>query len=274
MSRALVLGGGGPLGVGWEAGFLAGLADAGVVLEDADLVIGTSAGAIVGAQLTSGRPLVDLVASVSEAPPWAADGSGDEPQDLGEMLAARAGGTTVSEADWVAHFDYLGGVDWPESFRCTAFDLEAGQFALWDRASGVELPRGVASSCTVPGLAPPVTIADGHYIDGGARDVLNADLAVGHDVVVVLSCMALEPPDGAVPELLAGLLPAVRQRIDELRTTGSTVEVVEPSEAFLELSGWGRWLMAVSRTADAFAAGLHQGAATASRIQPLWSEGS
>ena len=271
MRRALVLGGGGPLGVGWEAGFLAGLADAGVVLEDADLVVGTSAGSIVGAQLTSGRLLADLVSSVSSAPPWASGSANEEPQELGEMLAARAGEATVSESDWVAHFDYLGGVGWPESFRCTAYDLEAGQFALWDRASDVELPRAVASSCTVPGLAPPVSIAGGQYIDGGARDMLNADLAVGHDVVVALSCMALEPPPGAAPELLAGLLPAVRQRIEELRSTGSTVEVVEPSEAFLELSGWGRWLMDVSRTADAFAAGLHQGGAAAARMGPLWS---
>jgi NTE family protein len=56
---ALVLGGGGITGIGWEIGFLAGLAEAGVDLADADVVIGTSAGSIVGAHLTSGRFTLD-----------------------------------------------------------------------------------------------------------------------------------------------------------------------------------------------------------------------
>ena len=54
---ALVLGGGGVTGVAWEIGILKGLADAGVDLTDADVVIGTSAGSVVGAQITSGQSL-------------------------------------------------------------------------------------------------------------------------------------------------------------------------------------------------------------------------
>jgi NTE family protein len=53
MTRALVLGGGGPVGIGWEAGLIVGLADAGVVVWESDAVIGTSAGSAVGAQLMS-----------------------------------------------------------------------------------------------------------------------------------------------------------------------------------------------------------------------------
>ena len=48
---ALVLGGGGITGIAWEIGVLAGLAEAGVDLSGADLVVGTSAGSVVGAQL-------------------------------------------------------------------------------------------------------------------------------------------------------------------------------------------------------------------------------
>src|SRR5258708_4408344 len=52
--RALVLGGGGVTGIAWETGLLAGLAEAGVDLTSADLVVGTSARSVVGAQILSG----------------------------------------------------------------------------------------------------------------------------------------------------------------------------------------------------------------------------
>src|SRR5260370_27197124 len=61
MARAaLVLGGGGITGAAWEIGMLAGLHAAGVDLTTADAVIGTSAGAIVGAQILSGVPIDEL----------------------------------------------------------------------------------------------------------------------------------------------------------------------------------------------------------------------
>lgn len=68
--RALVLAGGGAAGNAWELGLLAGLADSGLDVTDADVIIGTSAGSTVAAQVTSGTPLVDLYAAVlTEAPP-------------------------------------------------------------------------------------------------------------------------------------------------------------------------------------------------------------
>src|SRR5260370_26608473 len=60
--RALVLGGGGVTGIAWETGLLAGLAEAGVDLTSADLVVGTSAGSVVGAQILSGVSVQDLYA--------------------------------------------------------------------------------------------------------------------------------------------------------------------------------------------------------------------
>jgi NTE family protein len=270
VSRALVLGGGGPLGVGWQAGLLTAFIDAGVPVADADFVVGTSAGSIVGAQLTTGRPLADLVRPISEFAPWRTGEDGESP-DLGAMLAARDPTDTTPEAEWVGHFDFLRSANWPRSFHCTAFSLASGKFAVWDAASGVDLPRAVASSCTVPGLVTPVTIDGEAWIDGGARDALNADLAMGHDTVMAVSCMALEPPEGAMPDLLARLLPGISQRIDELRANGSVVEVVEPSKAFGELSGWGRYLLDVSRTAAAFDAGLRQGESEFERIRRMWS---
>ena len=61
--RALVLGGGGVTGIAWETGMLAGLAEAGIDLSTADVVVGTSAGSVVGAQILSGATLRDLYAA-------------------------------------------------------------------------------------------------------------------------------------------------------------------------------------------------------------------
>src|SRR5690349_1771798 len=52
--RALVLGGGGITGIAWMWGILAGLAAEGCKLSDADLVVGTSAGSVVGASVATG----------------------------------------------------------------------------------------------------------------------------------------------------------------------------------------------------------------------------
>ena len=270
MTRALVLGGGGPLGVGWQAGLLSALAGASVRVGDADFVVGTSAGSIVGAQVTTGQPLSDLVAPISRRAPWLVGESG-EPVDLGDLIATSAATNAASEDDWIASFDFLGARKWPATFHCTSFSITSGSFAVWDQASGLDLQRAVASSCSVPGLVSPVTINGESWIDGGARDALNADLAIGHDVVVAVSCLALEPPEGATPEILAGLLPGITQRIADVRASGSVVEVIEPSEEFSELSGWGHFLMDVTRTATAFDAGLRQGAAEVERIRALWT---
>ena len=270
MSRALVLGGGGPLGIGWQAGLLTGLAECDVMFRQADVVVGTSAGSVVGAQLTSDRPLADVVAPISEKPPWASSELASGTEDLAAMLARR-GGDVASEEDFVAGFAFLGGVPWPEAFRCTSFGVDSGQFVVWDHTGSVELHRAVASSCSIPGIVPAVTLAGARYMDGGARDMLNADLAVGHDVVVAVSCTALDPPEGLMPDLLAGLLPAVRKRIEDLRASGSAVEVVEPSDEVRELSGWGRHLMDFDRTRPAYDAGLRQGKTEAARLGPFWS---
>ena len=64
-TRALVLGSGGITGAAWEVGLVAGLAAQGVDLTAADLILGTSAGALAGAQLTSGTPLAELFAAQS-----------------------------------------------------------------------------------------------------------------------------------------------------------------------------------------------------------------
>ena len=67
--HGVVLGGGGVLGVAWELGVLAALAQAGLdPVGTAAVVVGTSAGSVVGAQSVGGADLAELVAA-QHAPP-------------------------------------------------------------------------------------------------------------------------------------------------------------------------------------------------------------
>ena len=67
--RALVLAGGGAAGNAWELGLIAGLSDGGVDLTEADLIIGTSAGATVAAQVTSATRPAELYAAILAGAP-------------------------------------------------------------------------------------------------------------------------------------------------------------------------------------------------------------
>jgi predicted acylesterase/phospholipase RssA len=75
-----VLAGGGAAGNAWELGVIAGLCESGVDLLEVDLIVGTSAGSTVAAQITSGTTPTDLYAAVlAEAP--RARPSGDRPAE-------------------------------------------------------------------------------------------------------------------------------------------------------------------------------------------------
>lgn len=67
--RALVVAGGGAAGNAWAIGVTAGLADAGVDVTAADLIVGTSSGATVAAQIAGGPRPAELYSAILEAPP-------------------------------------------------------------------------------------------------------------------------------------------------------------------------------------------------------------
>ena len=60
--RALVLGGGGFVASSWITGLITGMAESGIDVRDADVLIGTSSGARVALQLASGAPLEEVFA--------------------------------------------------------------------------------------------------------------------------------------------------------------------------------------------------------------------
>lgn len=289
MSRALVLGGGGPVGIGWESGLVTGFVDAGIPVPEVDLVVGTSAGSVVGAQLTTGLSMPDTLALAAEPLPVISDeqvminlatlvetlrsmtlagASFEETRRAVGRVALEA--PAVPEERYVELFSPVDGIAWPDRYCCTAVDAETGEFRVWDAGAGVPLQRAVASSCAVPGVFPPVTIKGRRYMDGGMNTGLNALVASGHDVVLALSCAPLALPEGLDDPVLSAVLGRQRAELDQLTASGAKLEVVEPNAEFLEISGWGLNLMDVTRVDAAYEAGRRQALDEAARVGAHW----
>jgi predicted acylesterase/phospholipase RssA len=69
MDLGLVLGAGGTVGLAYHAGVLRALEHAGVVPDDADLIVGTSAGSVAGAYMRSGWSTEELWQIALGSPP-------------------------------------------------------------------------------------------------------------------------------------------------------------------------------------------------------------
>ncbi|HEX5267360.1 MAG TPA: patatin-like phospholipase family protein [Acidimicrobiales bacterium] len=291
MSRALVLSGGGSVGIAWQSGLVGGLAEAGVDLRTMDRVLGTSAGSAVGAQIKLGRDLADQVARYRAGPSPRGASSGRTPgpsagastaERMGKLMEVMAASPDASpderrkligryalEADtgpedrFVGGFSYLKGEAWPAGYACTAVDAATGEFTVWEGQEGVELDRAVASSCAVPGLFPPITINGRRYMDGGMRSATNADLVKGCDRVLMITLMAATRA-GVNPEWAERLSRARDQELEAIRAAGGEITTVAPDQEAASVLGVN--LMDGSRLLEAAEEGIRQGKAEAGRL--------
>ncbi len=277
LRRGLALGGGGITGIAWETGLLLGLQDLGVDLTTADAVVGTSAGSVVGAQVTTGNALSDLF-DHQVSPPRPAPLARISPLVLAgfarSMIRARgdleafgrhvgrwsakraaAGRLPTLEERFAAIRDRLPVQEWGPGGRLqvTAVDVGTGALRVFDGTDGVSLVEAVAASCAVPGVYPPVPIQGRSYIDGGARSGSNADLLTGCDRV-----LALTPVDRAVgPMRTAGQL------------LGDVPHLVVSPDAD-SVAAIGKNVLDPAQRAASARAGRAQAAAVAPRAREIW----
>ena len=197
---ALVLAGGGAAGNAWALGLIAGLSDAGVDVTGADLIIGTSSGSTVAAQITSGTQPADLYAAILAAVPqpqagdtgsdrgrapkfsgptymeWSNGiiGSAEDASDMRRRMGAAALDMDASDGspqtrwrDIVAA--RLPSQHWPQQpVLITAVDAQTGEPVVFDRHSGIDLVDAVAASTSNGfGPFPPYRIGENRYINGG-----------------------------------------------------------------------------------------------------------
>lgn len=286
--RALVLGGGGSTGNAWLIGVLAGLADAGLDVATADLVIGTSAGSTAAAQISGAAP-ADLYAAVVDAAPQrtapagAAGGvpsarpvsdhlertgriiaSAEDPADMRRRMGALA-------LDLAAGYDASGrwratvaarlpAASWPQhDLLITAVDAHTGEPAVFHRDSGIDLVDAVAASCS---SGSAYRIGANSYIDGGYRRNENADLAAGCGRVLVLS------PFGGRTRMPLEWGMQLAAQVEELRAGGSMVETVFPAGDAEYM--FGANAMDLSLRPAAAQAGYNQGKGLAGKLAEFW----
>jgi NTE family protein len=271
----LVLGGGGVAGIAWEIGVIAGLADEEVDVSQAHCLVGTSAGAVVGAQIADGVPLDELYeAQVSESVPernvpfalldekrrWAdlVSGAPDSITAVRRIgdYALQASTTTESERLEVISAR-LPRREWPDrDLLVTSVDVETGHLVTWSRAEDVDLSLAVAASCAMPGAWPPVTIAGRRYMDGGIESTTHATLARQCG-----SCLILAPFPGG---LLGG--GTLEEEVDELRQRSAVAAICPDPEA---MAAFGSNPLDPATRVPAAIAGRRQGRQEAERIADI-----
>ncbi|WFR65884.1 patatin-like phospholipase family protein [Curtobacterium flaccumfaciens] len=280
-TRALVLGGGGVAGIAWELGVLSALQDAGVDLDAADLVVGTSAGSVVGTFVRYGgvqqaydQQHAPVPTTYEEPVPIDAEDfqqrigavleGATSDQDARARLGLLAQRTTTGQTDdeRAATFaETLPSTEWPaRPLALTAIDATDGTFRVITAADDVPLPRAVAASCSVPLVWSPVGIEGRPYVDGGMRSATNADIAAGYERVLVVAC----GPEGPSP-----LGPWLDVAVEGLRAAGTSVEVVIADSTSQQ--AFGADSLSLSTQAPAADAGRTQGAAVAEGIAAFWA---
>jgi NTE family protein len=257
-----VLGAGGVLGAAWTIGALRAVEEhAGFDPRDAEVIIGTSAGSVVGAALATGISVEQLVRHqrgiVEEGDPvieydHEADTGGALPPRPKLRIGSRS--LLIRAARHPRRFPPLAALaalaphgrgsleavgemiaaltpesDWAphQNLWIMAMDYDTGRRIAFGRggAPHAKLSDAVMASCAIPGWFAPVSIGGRRYVDGGTCSPTSLDLLAGRglDEVFVLSPMTSFTYDE--PESVVGRLERRFRRIVTRRLLRESAKV-------------------------------------------------
>ncbi len=254
LDRTLVLGGGGEYYVAWYCGFFHGLMELGVdPAKEAEMVVGTSAGAYLGSSMTSGhfgrlRSEIDFFGRfpglfARMAPVSTANASQKRAQEInfsvkdGDPASIRAIGHAALAADnrvngpaverlaWLLTGDSKTG--WPPAkMYTTANDCYTGERLVIGKTvadrNGVPLVDAAAASSSLPGVIGPTLLGQRFCMDGGiARTWAHADLVAGSKRALVITLT-----NGYEGSLLSGIPHDIHREIEALEATGTRAMLI------------------------------------------------
>ena len=288
-STAVALGGGGEWFVAWMVGYANGLLQGGVDLAKADVTIGTSAGAIVGAAIKGGRlsELTEALDQLGANPAMAnkvlnisagaasqararsvmGDTTEITPTTLQQIGRAAMASHNAPDDKYVASVQGLLGLSaWPEGHHTTATDCYTGESLVASSDSGVTIAQAAAASSSLPGVNGPTWLGDRYCMDGGvSTSSTHAEALQGAKSVLIIAMFDFlaDPPKHVNPSfgIAERVHPGTAQReAAALRAAGSTVHVTianpDPTTDFMDAATMG----------PAMADGMARGKADASSL--------
>lgn len=254
LDRSLVLGGGGEYYVAWYCGFFHGLMELGVdPVRQADMVVGTSAGAYIGSSMASGhfqrlRAEFDFFGHFPRlfarlAPVSTANASQKRAQEINfrvkdgdpssiraighAALAAdnRVNGSAVERVAWLLTGDSV--TEWPPAkMYTTANDCFTGERLLLDKSiadrNGVPLAHAAAASSSLPGVIGPTLLGQRFCMDGGiSKTWAHTDVVAGSKRALVITLT-----NGYEGSLLSGIPHNIHTEIEALEAAGTKAMLI------------------------------------------------
>jgi NTE family protein len=248
----LVLGAGGTAGEAFHHGVVRAMDDVGLDARAADVIVGTSAGALVAASLRRYAPARPLPAAPRTGRRALSqrrlllDLARRPRQGLNALLLRPQITTGRLDVSFLAErLRRMYRRDWPapELWIVAVRRRDSRRVVFGSPgAPAVDIGSAVAASCAIPAYFTPIQIDGVDYIDGGVHSPTNADLLAGCDLdlVVVSSPMSVD-------------VRSVRPRVDlpirlrfqqflrgetwTLRRHGLRIVTIEPDTAILQAMG-------------------------------------
>lgn len=277
--RGLVLGGGGVLGAAWTVGALQAIEEVhGIDPREFDVIVGTSAGSVLGALVGAGVSIEALRdhqrgAPITEGPlagylwDYETATGGRRPS----MPRLRGPGSVRLMASSLRHglkmpptavlsafmpvgngsLERVGHLidaitpfgEWSphQALWIVAMDYEAGHRVVFGRADAPPAPLAdaVMASCAIPGWFEPVSIDSRTYVDGGAWSATSADVLAGQGLDEVYVVAPMVSFETDEPDSLLSRLER-RWRGSVTRRCASEVEELREAGAAVTVLGPGR----------------------------------
>jgi NTE family protein len=284
--RALVLGGGGEYFAAWMLGFMHGLHENGVGYDMPEVIIGTSAGSVVGSTIAGGhlqkltrdfeffgafpRLLAALVPTPTPNPSQirahdlcdsATNSSRETIQAIGRGAMAARNPSVGKLQDMVIAL--TGNVHWPSDiFHATTVDCYSGERLVVSSNSNVHISHAVSSSMSLPGIFGPTWIGDRVCMDGGmSPSSTHSDLVAGAKRAVVVSLTDGLPGSGP---RFSSMPNTILQEIKDLEAAGTKALLIAANPGKVNL-------VSPEEIAPAMKLGYDRAVAEAAKVKAFWA---